>query len=303
MALAIGAETTSAPSLLTPEFMAKLDALSVISKKILAGKLRGERRSRKKGESLEFADHRSYAQGDDLRRIDWSLYARLERLFVKLFQAEEDLSVYLILDGSASMDWGSINKFDYARKVAAALAYIGISNMDRVSLGVYNGGEEHLLSNIRGKKQVFKLFDFLSKVRPSGGTDLHASCKRFLLRNRRPGVCLVLSDFLDPEGYEGPLKALAANRMDAFAVHVLAPEEVEPELTGDFLLVDSETGERIDVTASRRLVENYRKTVRGFCSSLQQFCAARGIAYLFASTDLPFEALVLNYLRSVGLVR
>jgi len=291
------------PQLLTPDFMARLDALGVVSKKILAGKLRGERRSRKKGESLEFADFRNYAQGDDLRRIDWNLYARFERLFIKLFLAEEDLSVYLILDGSASMNFGTVNKFDYARKVAAALAYIGISNMDRVSLGVYAGGQEHILSNVRGKKQVVRLFKFLSDIPPAGGTDLREACKRFLLRNRRPGVCLVLSDFLDPEGFEGPLKALAANRMDTFAVHVLAAEEVAPTLLGDFTLVDSETGERLDVTASQRLIDNYQKTVRGFCSSLQQFCAARGVAYLFASTDLPFEALVLNYLRNVGLVR
>jgi uncharacterized protein (DUF58 family) len=296
-------EAARVPALLSPGFMVKLDALAVVSKKILAGKLRGERRSRKKGESLEFADYRSYAQGDDLRRVDWSLYARLERLFLKVFLAEEDLSIYVLADGSASMDFGSVNKFDYTRKVAAALAYIGLANLDRVSLAVYARGREHALTDLRGKKQALKLFDFLGQIEPGGPTDLREAVRRFILRYRRPGVCLVLSDFLDPAGFEAPLKALSAARMDCFAIHVLAPEEVEPDLTGDFLLVDSETGERVDVTASRRLVEGYQKTVRGFCSSLQQFCAARGIAYLFASTDLPFEALVLNYLKSVGLVR
>ena len=293
----------SVPQLLTPEFMAKLGALGVVSKKILAGKLRGERRSKKRGESIEFADHRQYSQGDDLRRIDWNLYGRLEKLFLKLFLAEEDLSVYLLIDASRSMDFGSVNKFDYARKVAAAVAYIGISNLDRVSLTVNAGGKEHTLSNIRGKNQVFRLFDFLSKIKPDGGTDLADAAKRFVIRNRRPGVVLMISDFLDPQGFEAPLRVLAGNRMDVFAVHILAKEEVDPVLTGDFLLVDSETGDRLDVTASRRLVENYQKTVRGFCSSLQQFCAARGIAYLFASTELPFEALVLSYLRTAGLVR
>ncbi len=296
-------EVEKPSALLTPEFMGRLAALGVVSKKILAGKLRGERRSRKKGESLEFADYRNYAQGDDLRRIDWSLYARLERLFIKLFLAEEDLSVYIIADASASMDFGSVNKFDYARKVAAAVAYIGMVNLDRVSLGVYAGGEEHVLRDVRGRGQIMRLFHFLSQIKPAGETNLLESCKRFILRNRRPGVCLVLSDFLDPEGYEGPLKALVANRMDTFAVHILAPEEVEPDLTGDFMLVDSETGERLDVTASKRLVANYQKTVRGFCSSLQQFCATRDVSYLFASTDLPFEALVLNYLRNMGMVK
>lgn len=293
----------SCSQLLSPEFMAKLGALGVVSKKILAGKLRGERRSRKRGESLEFADHRAYSQGDDLRRIDWSLYARLEKLFLKLFLAEEDLSVYLLLDASRSMDFGSVNKFDYARKVAAAVAYIGINNLDRVTLTVNAGGREHNLSNIRGKKQVFRLFDFLSKVQPDGKTDLQDAARRFIIRNRRPGVLLVLSDFLDPNGFEAPLKSLSAARMDLFAIHVLAKEEIEPVLTGDFLLVDSETGDRLDVTASRRLVENYQKTVRGFCAALQQFCSTRGVAYLFASTELPFEALVLNYLRTAGLVR
>ena len=283
--------------------MARLNALGVVSKKILAGKLRGERRSRKKGESLEFADYRNYSQGDDLRRVDWSLFARFERLFLKLFMAEEDLSVYIIVDASGSMNYGSINKFDYARKVAAALAYVGISNMDRVGVALYTGEHEAFLPDMRGKNQIMRLFKFLSGVKPEGGTDLTDSVRRFLLRNRRPGVCLIISDFLDPNGYETALKTLTAARMDVFAVHVLAPEEVEPVLTGDFMLVDGETGEKIDVTASPRLVENYKKTVRGFCSSLQQFCAARGISYLFASTDLPFEALVLNYLRNVGLVK
>ncbi|HYF49392.1 MAG TPA: DUF58 domain-containing protein [Planctomycetota bacterium] len=296
-------ETKPIPQLLTPEFMARLGALSVISKKILAGKLRGERRSKKRGESLEFADHRQYSQGDDLRRIDWNLYGRLEKLFLKLFLAEEDLSVYVLLDGSKSMNYGSVNKFDYARKVAAALSYIGICNLDRVTVTVNSGGKEHVLSNIRGKKQVFRLFDFLSKIEPDGGTDLQELARRFVIRNRRPGVLLMVSDFLDPNGFEAPLKTLIGNRMDVFAVHVLAKEEVDPVLTGDFLLVDSETGEKLDVTASKRLVDNYVKTVRGFCSSLQTFCSTRGISYLFASTDLPFEVLVLNYLRTAGLVR
>jgi uncharacterized protein (DUF58 family) len=283
--------------------MAKLGALGIVSRKILAGKLRGERRSKKRGESLEFADHRQYAQGDDLRRIDWNLYGRLERLFLKLFLAEEDLSVYLLIDASRSMDFGSVNKFDYARKVAAAIAYVGISNLDRVSLTVNVGGDEHNLSNIRGKKQVFRLFDFLSKIKPDGKTDLLDATRRFVIRNRRRGVMLLVSDFLDANGFEAPLKTLIAGRMDVFAVHVLAKEEIDPVLTGDFLLVDSETGEKVDVTASRRLVENYQKTVKGFCAAMQQFCAARGVSYLFASTELPFEALVLNYLRSAGLVR
>jgi uncharacterized protein (DUF58 family) len=291
------------PQLLSPEFMAKLGALGVVSRKILSGKLRGERRSRKRGESLEFADYRPYSQGDDLRRIDWNLYGRLEKLFLKLFLAEEDLSVYLLIDGSRSMDFGSVNKFDYARKVAAALAYIGITNLDRVSLVVNCGGREHTLSDIRGKKQVFRLFSFLSKLEPEGKTNLLEMTRRFLIRYHRPGVLLLISDFLDPDGFEAPLKALTGRRMDVYPVHILAKEEVEPVLTGDFLLVDSETGERLDVTASRRLIDNYQKTVRGFCASLQQFCAARGMPYLFATTDLPFEALVLDYLRRAGLVR
>jgi uncharacterized protein (DUF58 family) len=299
----ISSERKAPMQLLSPEFMAKLGALGVVSRKILAGKLRGERRSKKRGESLEFADHRQYSQGDDLRRIDWNLYGRLEKLFLKLFLAEEDLSVYLLVDGSKSMNYGSVNKFDYARKVAAAVAYVGINNLDRVTLGITAGGKEYQLNNIRGKKQVFRLFDFLSKIEPDGKTDLLEQTRRFIIRNRRPGVLLFISDFLDPEGYEAPLKALVGNRMDVFAVHVMAKEEVDPVLTGDFMLVDSETGERLDVTASRRLVENYQKTVRGFCSSLQQFCSARGVAYMFATTDLPFEALVLNYLRAAGMVR
>ena len=148
-------------------------------------------------------DHRHYAQGDDLRRIDWNLYGSLEKLFLKLFLAEEDLSVYLLVDGSRSMNFGSVNKFDYARKVAAAVAYIGINNLDRVTLNVSCGGKEQFLTNLRGKKQVFRLFDFLGKIQPDGKTDLLESARRYI-RNRRPGVLLLISISSTPMAMKRP---------------------------------------------------------------------------------------------------
>jgi uncharacterized protein (DUF58 family) len=288
--------------LLTPEFMAKLGRLGLIGRKILAGKLHGERHSRKRGHSLEFADHRPYAQGDDLRRIDWNIYGRLERLFLKLFLDEEDISVHILLDRSKSMDFGAVRKLDYARRVAAAIGYIGMTNMDRVTVNAFAGDIEEAVERLRGR-QVCRLFRFLEKLRPSGATNLGTTMRNFLLRNPMPGICVIISDLLDPNGFEQPLKAVAARGMETFVIHVLAREEIEPLVTGDIRLVDSETGEKVEISAGRRAIESYERSLRGFCASARDFCAKRGIAYVPASTAVPFEQLVLQYLRSVGLVK
>jgi uncharacterized protein (DUF58 family) len=289
-------------TLLDPEFLRKLEQLSIVSKKVFSGQLKGERRSTKRGVSVEFADFRNYTLGDDLRYIDWNTFARLERLFLKLFVEEEDLHVYLLLDGSQSMTFGSPSKFDYGRRVAAALGYIGLTNFDRVGATVFAERMREHLPPVRGKQQVFPFFDFLERAQPGGQTSLAASLKEYALRTRRPGVAVLISDFFDPE-WETGLKALLHRRFQVTVVHVLDRAEVRPEYVGDLKLVDSETGEEREITISAGLLREYRRAVDRFCGGIQETCRRYGADYLQAITDVPFEDLVLKWLRSAGLVR
>jgi len=289
--------------LLDPEFMNRLDQLDIVSRKIFAGKMKGERRSKRKGESVEFADYRNYVVGDDLRFLDWNIYARLERLFLKLFLEEEDLHVCLLLDASKSMDWGSPNKALYVKRVAAALAYIGLVNYDRVSLYAYADGLTHELPGVRGRRLTHRVVAFLQELPIGGPSNFSAAAKQFALGHRRKGVLVVLSDFLDKGGFEGGIRYLVGRHMDVYAVQVLSPEEIEPVLAGDLRLVDVEDDDVAEVTVSRALLDRYKVNLQAYCQSLRDFCTRRGVSYLFTSTAVPFDQLVLNYLRHKGLIQ
>jgi len=288
---------------LDPEFVRRLAQLSIVNRRILAGRMRGERRSKKRGISVEFADYRDYVAGDDLRFVDWNIYGRLDRMYLKLFLEEEDRFIYLIMDNSMSMAYGDPRKIDYAARCAAALGYVALADMDRVAVNAITSGGSTAMRPRRGKGQVWQLFEFLESVEPEGQTDLAASCRRFCLENRRRGVVLVISDFLDPQGFEEPLKALAARGHEVFALHVMAHEEAEPELTGDFKLIDIETEAAVEVSATRSVMRAYERQLDGFRGGLKTYCAERGIGYLYTTTALPFEELILSYLRMAGLVR
>ena len=288
---------------LDPDFVRRLAQLSLVSRRILSGRMRGERRSKKRGISIEFADYRDYAPGDDLRFLDWNIYGRLDRLFLKLFIEEEDLFLYLLIDKSLSMAYGNPRKIDAAARAAAALGYIALCDLDRVSVSAFSGGEEVSLRPQRGRAATWRLFDFLENVEPEGETDTHAAARRFLLRNKRRGIVVYLSDLLDPAGYEEALKAIAASGMDLYVIHMLAEEEVDPDLAGDYKLVDVETAEPVEVTASAPMRRSYRRVLEGFCATAKAFCARRAVGYTFTTTAVPFDELVLRYLRSAGLVR
>ena len=288
---------------LDPEFVRRLAQLSIVNRRILAGRMRGERRSKKRGISVEFADYRDYVAGDDLRFVDWNIFGRLERLYLKLFLEEEDRFIYLLVDNSLSMAYGSPRKIDYAARSAAALGYVALADMDRAAVNAVSADASTAFRPRRGKGQVWRLFEFLEKIEPEGGTDLAASCRRFCLENRRRGVVIVLSDFLDPAGFEEPLKALASRGHEVFALHVMAHEEVEPQLRGDFKLLDIETEDQVEVSATRGVLRAYLRQLSSFRDSLKSFCASRGIGYLFTSTAVPFEELILSYLRMTGLVK
>jgi uncharacterized protein (DUF58 family) len=288
-------------SLLEPDFLRKLEQLSIVSKRAFSGQLKGEKRSTKRGTSIEFADYRDYSHGDDLRRIDWNTYARLDRLFLKLFMEEEDLHVYLLLDASRSMDFGSPKKLDYGRRVAAALGYVGLSNYDRVGAAIFGARLQGRLAPVRGRGQSFSLFDFLQKAEPEGETSFARSLKEYALKTRRPGVAVVISDFFNSD-YEEGLKSLLARRFQITLVHVMDDAELRPDLLGDLKLVDSETGEEREISVSPGLLREYQASVDRFCGGLHGFCSRYGMDYIRTTTSAPFEDLVLKYLRRTGLV-
>lgn len=289
--------------LLTPEFLGRLEQLELVSRKMLAGRMKGDRLSKRKGRGAEFADYRPYTIGDDLRFLDWNLYGRMEKLFLRLFLEEEDLSVYLLIDNSRSMDSGNPTKLRYAKQVAAALGFIGLVNLDRVSIEAVGGGDLGRSPVYRGRPSLWRMLKFLDNVPVADSGDLNKALRRFAQRATGQGVAVILSDFLDKDGYEHGLRFLAARSLDVYAVQVLSQEEIDPPYTGDLKLTDVEDGDEAEITISAPLLARYRQTLSAFRSALSGFCTKRGMQYLFTSNQVPFEKMVLGYLRSRGLVR
>ena len=293
---------TENTTLLDSHFMARLDQLDILSRKVLAGKLKGERRSKRRGQSVEFADYRNYVVGDDLRFVDWNIYARLERLFLKLFLEEEDLSLTILIDTSKSADFGDPNKALYMKRVAAALAYVGLVNYNRVSISAITDTIAAETGALRGRRHLPRMLDFLTKLQPDGNSHLAGACKRFALAHRNKGVCVVLSDFFDKGGYENGLRYLAGKSYDLFAIQVLAPQEIEPDLQGDLKLKDIEDGDIAEVSVTAPLIKRYKENLNAYCAGLKDYVTRRGGSYMFTSTTVPFDTLILNYLRDRGLI-
>ncbi len=290
-------------TLLDSDFMTRLEQLEIVSRKIHASSQRGERRSRRKGESAEFADYRNYVVGDDLRHIDWNIYARLDRLFLKLFLEEEDLNVSLLIDVSKSMESGEPSKALYAKRVAAAMAYIGLCNFDRVTLCAYSDRIIGYRQGLRSRRMMSKVVEFLEEIPIEGKSHFAVAAKQFAQRQRQKGVVLVLSDFLDKGGFEDGFRYLLGRKMDVYALQILSPQEVEPDLTGDLRLVDAEDDDVAEITVSKLLLDKYKANLQAYCESIREYCSQRGVSYYLAITKHPFETLVLNYLRQRGLVR
>src|SRR5579871_908201 len=216
--------------LLEPGFLNRLEQLELVSRKIFLGRMKGERRSKRKGQSVEFADYRNYVVGDDLRFLDWNLYARLDRLFLRLFMEEEDLHFYILLDNSLSMDFGSPTKLHYAKQVAAALGFVGLVNADRVVVEAFNDRLTQSMPAARGRRSVWRLVDFLQKLEPAGPSDLKKALRTFSLKCSGKGIVIVLSDFMDKKGCEDALRYLIARQMDVYVIQILSQEEIEPEI-------------------------------------------------------------------------
>lgn len=294
--------TTPAP-LLDPRFLRQLDRLSILTRRAMAGEIQGERRSPKRGASVEFADFRAYTPGDDIRQIDWNLYARMERVFLKLFVAEEELSVHLVVDTSASMDWGDPNKLQFARQAAAAFGYIALSNLDRVSVTAFAAGSTvGQLPGVRGKRGAVPLFQFLQRLPAGQGGNLAASCHRYMQLARTPGPLLLCSDLLET-GWKDALHALASRPFEITLLHILAPQELEPALDGDFRLTDVEGGPSVEISADIELIQRYKANLARWRAEIESFCSGRGINYIAVDTSVPIEEFVLGRMRRRGMLR
>jgi uncharacterized protein (DUF58 family) len=289
--------------LLTPQLLAQLERLELVSRKIFRGRMKGERRSKRKGQSVEFADFRNYVPGDDLRFIDWNLYARLEKLFLKLFLEEEDLHFFALIDASTSMDFGDPTKLFFAKQLAASLGFIGLCRADRVKVESLGSSRLRPAPILRGRQSLWRMVDYLNKLEPGENVSLAEGVKNFCLRNSGKGILVLISDLMDKNGYETALRYLVAQQMDVYVIHVLSPEELNPEVKGDLRLVDSEDADVAEITVSRPLLERYKRTLAGFIDGAREFCTRRGMSYIMTSTETPVQQLVSSYLRQRGLVR
>lgn len=290
-------------SLLSPQLLARLERMELVSRKIFRGRMKGERRSKRKGQSVEFADFRSYVPGDDLRFVDWNLYARLDKLFLKLFLEEEDLHFYTVIDASMSMDFGEpVKKLDFAKQLAAALGFVGLCRADRVKVESL-GSRQAQGPVLRGRHSLWRLLDYLESIEPGESLSLAQGVKDFCLRNSGKGILVLISDLMDKDGFESALRMLVAQQMDVYVIHVLSPEELDPDLKGDLRLVDCEDGEVAEITVSRPLMDRYKRTLTAFVESARDFCTRRGMVYVMTSSERPVDQLVTTYLRKRGLVR
>ncbi|HEV8530895.1 MAG TPA: DUF58 domain-containing protein [Methylomirabilota bacterium] len=290
---------TRGQDLLSPEFLLQLERLALLSRRAFRGRTRGERKSPRKGMSVEFSDYRPYGVGDDLRYVDWNIYGRLDRLYLKLFVDEEDLRLHLLLDGSASMSFGDPGKLRYAARLAAALGFVGLASHERVGVAVIRDRMAEGWSPARGRGQLLSLLEFAARLRGEGPTGLSEALVAYALRSREAGLAVLISDLLDPAGYERGLKALLERRFDVHVIHLLSPEEMNPVLAGDLRLTDAETGEMQDFTMDGEAMRGYRERLSEFLESAESFCRANEISYHRVATDTPVEELVLRELKGL----
>jgi uncharacterized protein (DUF58 family) len=285
------------------EFQRKLEYLALVSRRVFAGRLRAERRTKKSGSGVEFADHREYQPGDDFRYLDWNVYQRFDKLLVRLFEEEEDLAIYFILDTSASMGFGDGKKIKYAKKVCAALAYVGLANLDRVTIVTTSDRVMERMPETRGKARIFKAFRFLREVGVEGVTDLGDAMKTFVAQNKRRGLAVLVSDLYDPSGFEKGINVLRYNKFDPFVVHVVDPAEGRPKLNGDVLVYDCETGDEREVTVTAKVLERFQEAYSRYHAEIDRFCATRQVPYVTAGVDVPFDELILRVFRRGGFLR
>ncbi len=292
--------------LLSPTLVRRLEQLKLRAGRLARGASRGERRSRARGQSVEFADFRNYVAGDDLRYLDWNLYGRLDRLYLKLYEEEREVPVQVFLDLSESMTFGEPSKALQACRIAAALGCVALAGFDRITISPFPELKEHralqqALHSVRGKGAALSLIRALEQLTPGGGSSLNETLRRGAIASRQAGLAVVLSDFLDPGGYEAGLTSLAARGFEVCAIQILAPEELEPTAYGDLKLVDAETGSHQEVSFGRFRLKSYQASVETFVQALREFCQKRGMRFLSVNSADPAEELLLRRFREAAL--
>ncbi|HEX2033129.1 MAG TPA: DUF58 domain-containing protein [Chloroflexota bacterium] len=295
------ASTTVVRQFFDEGFTRRLERLQLVSQRMHGAASHGGRRSKKRGTSVEFADYREYTPGDDPRQIDWNVYGRSERLFVKLREDEESLTAHLLVDCSKSMDWGHHHKLTYAKRLAAALGYVALASQDRVEAAGFNEKLAAHLPPLRGKGQTGRLFSFLAGLEPGGRTNLGVTLRSYASMHRRSGLAILISDLLNPGGLEG-LTALLDRGFEAVLIHTLDPVETDPELEGDVELYDRESGQTLRVSLDPGTVDAYRRRLTDWVAEIETFCAKRMVRYLTVSTAVPLDELVFRQLRSRRIV-
>lgn len=283
----------------------KLEQLMLAATRVRAGAIKGERRSVKRGTSIEFADYRNYAPGDDLRRLDWNIYARLGRPLTRLYEDEEDLAVHLLLDRSASMNWGEgeTNKFDFARRLIAGLGTISLTTNDRLVVAAMGGDGVTMFGPARGRGYSVALLNTMVNLKPVGRVDINAALKEYALKAGRPGLTILVSDLFAPNGFMDGINALLGKGHEVAVIHLLAPEEIEPPLAGDLRLIDVETGAAQEVSIDGGMRDLYIKRVQAWRDDIRLECGKRGVHFVSATTGSAWETIILYDLRRLGMVK
>jgi len=285
------------------DFLKRLESLSLMSRRAAAGVRRGDRRSRKRGGGVEFADHRNYVPGDDIRFLDIGVYQRFGKLLLRLFEEEEDLSLYFLIDTSASMAVREGAKLNQAVQVAAALAYVGLTGLDRVSVLALNDQVGARMPPTRGKQRMFQVLRFLSELSAEGPTDLSRALKSFVAQNKRRGLAILLTDLFDPQGFEAGINILRFNKFEPVVLQLVDPADAGQSLAGDLLLTDVETGRDREVSMTPTLETRIQKALKERQEGIEKYCARKGVPHFAVSVDSPFDEVVLQVLRGGGLLR
>lgn len=283
-----------------PQFISRLDALYLLARRVLGGSMQADRRTTRKGSGIDFADYAEYQHGDDYRAIDWRVYGRLEQLLIKLFEVEEDTSVYLLMDHSPSME----SKFIEAKRLVAALGYIALNSLDRVALYGISDQLRPILPLSRGRAKALPFLSAVEEAEIQGkDTSFTQCCKSLRARHRKKGIVLIISDFLFPSGYAEGLRILQGMKHDIFCLQIHDPADLECDWLGDALLTCTETGEVKKVTVNETQAATYNRLIKEYNEGLRTHCRGKGIGLTSITKEENFETVVQSLLRKGGLVK